>query len=464
VKRTRASVCLLFLILIIDATPAQTVPGDACATCIRAHMEFLASDALRGRGSGTHDELVAATYIAAQLRQYGIEPAAGNNGYLQRVELVRRELTGSPALTAADGGRKLRFTHRSQLWFIRLSGDPVSGPLQKMDAASPAPATRGAVVLVKLAPEASTNQAFSIAFPLIEQGAAVVLFTETPALRKSADSIRTPAINQRISGIPEGVQRAQNIAVLGAEAAAALGALEDGTSISLDVKTKLLSPTYTWNVVGKLTGADPQRTSEAVLLSAHLDHVGVRGDKIYYGADDDASGTTAVLELARVLAAGPRPARTVLFALFGSEERGGHGSMYFREAPPVPLENIVANLQVEMIGRPDKAVPPDMLWLTGYDRSNLGPELVARGAKLVADPHPRQDFFRRSDNYMLARRGVVAHTISSFGLHKQYHQPDDNLAHIDFAHMTRAIESMVEPVKWLVNSDFRPEWVEGRRP
>ena len=462
-KRARALVCSLFLFL-ITAAAAQNAPSSVCANCIRGHMEFLASDALRGRGSGTHDELVAATYIAAQLRQYGVEPAAGKDSYLQRVELIRRDLVGAPAIAVTGGARKLRLSHRKQLWFLRLSGDPVSGPLQKMDAASPAAATKGAVVFVKLAPDASTNQAFGLAFRLIEQGAAVVLFTETPALRKTADGVRTPPINQRIAGLPAGAQRVQNVAIVNAEAAAALGAVADGTTISLDVKTKLLKPTDTWNVVGKLTGSDAQRASEAVLLSAHLDHVGVRGDDIYNGADDDASGTTAVLELARVLAAGPRPARTVIFALFGSEERGGHGSMYFREASPVPLENIVANLQVEMIGRPDKAVPADTLWLTGYDRSNLGPELAARGAKLVADPHPRQDFFRRSDNYSLARRGVVAHTISSFGLHKQYHQPDDDLEHIDFAHMTRAIESMVEPVRWLVNSDFKPEWVEGKRP
>ena len=224
----------------------------------------------------------------------------------------------------------------------------------------------------------------------------------------------------------------------------------------------------TTNVVGILRGSDPKLAKETVLLSAHLDHLGVgrevNGDKLYNGADDDASGVTAVLELAEALAVGPKPKRTVVFALFGSEEIGGYGARYFQEHPPVPVESFVANLEFEMIGRPDAAVAAHTLWLTGYERSNLGAELAAHGARLVADPHPEQHFFQRSDNYVLARKGIIAHTVSSYGLHGDYHRPSDDLAHIDFAHMTDAIASMVGPVKWLVNTDFKPEWSKDGKP
>jgi Peptidase family M28 len=224
----------------------------------------------------------------------------------------------------------------------------------------------------------------------------------------------------------------------------------------------------TTNVVAIIRGSDPKFSKETILLSAHLDHLGVRaglpGDNIFNGADDDASGVTAVLEMAQALAAGPKPKRTVVFALFGSEEIGGYGARYFQEHPPVPIETFVANLEFEMIARPDAAVAADALWLTGYERSNLGPELAKHGAKLVADPHPEENFFRRSDNYVLARKGIIAHTVSSFGLHTDYHQPSDDLAHVDFKHMTDAIASMVEPVRWLINSDFKPQWNEGGRP
>jgi hypothetical protein len=224
---------------------------------------------------------------------------------------------------------------------------------------------------------------------------------------------------------------------------------------------------YTVNVVGIIRGSDAQLSKDVILLSAHLDHLGVgrpvNSDAIYNGADDDASGCVAVLQLAQALA-GTHPKRTIVFALFGSEEMGGYGARYFLEHPPMPLESIAANLEFEMLGRPDPKVAPHTLWLTGYDLSDLGAQLAAHGARLVADPHPEQHFFQRSDNYTLARRGIIAHTISSFGLHKEYHQPNDDLAHIDFAHLTDAINSMIEPIRWLANSDFRPKWAEGKNP
>ncbi len=222
----------------------------------------------------------------------------------------------------------------------------------------------------------------------------------------------------------------------------------------------------TWNAIAILRGTSSQ--DAVVLLTAHLDHLGVgpavNGDTIYNGADDDASGTTAVLTLAHILANGPRPKRTIIFALFGSEEIGGYGNQAFLQHPPVPLTSIVANLEFEMIGRPDPAVPAGTLWLTGFDRSNLGPELAKHGAHLVNDPHPQEQFFRRSDNYALAQQGIIAHTVSSFGLHKDYHQPSDELRTIDFNHMTNAIASMVAPIRWLADSNWRPQWNPGSKP
>ena len=224
----------------------------------------------------------------------------------------------------------------------------------------------------------------------------------------------------------------------------------------------------TWNAIGILRGSDPTAAKEAILLSAHLDHLGANesltGDTIFNGADDDASGCVAVLELARALAAGKRPRRTIYFVGFGSEERGGLGSRYFLNNPPVPLTDIIANLNFEMLGRPDPKVSADKLWLTGFERSNLGPELAKQGAPLVADPHPEQHFFQRSDNYNLALRGVIAQTVSSFGLHTDYHRPSDEISKIDFPFMTNAINSMVKAVDWLANSTFRPAWLPGQAP
>jgi len=224
-------------------------------------------------------------------------------------------------------------------------------------------------------------------------------------------------------------------------------------------------PRTTWNAIGVLRGT---QAAEVIMLSAHLDHLGVNesltGDKIFNGADDDASGCVAVLELARVLAAGKPPRRTIYFICFGSEERGGQGSRYFIANSPVPLPQIVADLTFEMLGRPDSKVPAGTLWLTGFERSTLGPELARQGAALVADPHPEQHFFRRSDNYSLALSGVIAHTVSSFGLHADYHRVSDEIDKIDFPFMTRSLNSLVKPVQWLANSTFRPAWLPGQAP
>ncbi len=119
------------------------------------------------------------------------------------------------------------------------------------------------------------------------------------------------------------------------------------------------------------------------------------------------------------------------------------------------------NLEFEMLGRADPAVTLRHRVAHRMGPFNLGPTLAAHGANLVGDPHPEQNFFARSDNYVLAKKGVVAQTVSSYGLHSDYHQPSDDLSHIDFKHMDAAIGSLLRPVSWLVNSSFTPKWNAG---
>jgi Zn-dependent M28 family amino/carboxypeptidase len=241
-----------------------------------------------------------------------------------------------------------------------------------------------------------------------------------------------------------------------------LWSLAEDTPIKLHAEITPWETTHTWNVLAKINGRkNPQ---QVLLLSAHLDHLGMKDGKMYPGADDDASGTVAVMELARALAKQKHPQRTLVFALFGSEEAGLLGSRYFLKHPTFTLGDIVANLNFEMIGRADPKVKPDELWMTGWERSNLGPQLAAHGAQLVSDPHPEQRFFQRSDNYALAKDGIIAHTISSYGLHADYHEPTDTADKIDWQHLDSAIGSMIGPVSWLANSDFTPQWIPGGKP
>ena len=455
------------------STHSRAPSAAVCARCIRAHLQYLASDAMRGRGSATPDELRAANYIARLLRRYGIKPAGDNGGYLQRLRLVKRTLLRPPRLRLSMTGRPpVPWTHGKEFIALRMAQAAVSGPLRKIDLAETdlpqedAPSEAGAVVLLDAHggnPKAAITEA-------VNAGAAAVLVSEYPDARKRWQEYasRIPKLRMLIAGISKEAQGpASTVAVVSADAVAALEEMADGTQVTLRAPERI-EISNTRNVVGMIRGSDPALAHSAVLLSAHMDHLGVgapvNGDSIYNGADDDASGTVAVLELARLLGARRQPRRTVIFALFGSEELGALGGTYFREHPPLPLKDIAANLEFEMIGRADPAVAPDTLWLTGWERSNLGPVLAEHGARLVSDPHPQQNFFARSDNYALAQKGVVAQTVSSYGLHGDYHQPSDDVAHIDFKHMDEAIGSLLGPIEWLVNSDFRPEWKPGGKP
>jgi aminopeptidase YwaD len=474
-RRSRVRDVSARILLILFPLPTAGAAGGESPTvrpeALRAHVEFLASDVLNGRGSGTRDELIAATYGAEQLRQFGIEPAT-DGGYVQTVDLLQPELVGPPALVVLpSGGPESRFTHGREVVVAAMAGPRVEGPLQKLDAGGTGKTRPGAVVF--LAPrtgDASTPPRPSGVAEAIERGAAAVLTVADAQTTQRWESLaaRIPRLPAVLAAFGEAPGSSPTVVILGADAARAVAALPEGARVRVQGELKEMQRDSTWNVVGRLPGSDAKRASEAVLLSAHIDHLGVGepvdGDAIYNGANDDASGVAAVLELARTLASGPRPKRTTLFALFGSEERGGYGAAYFRERPPVPLEQIVANLEFEEIGLPAPKVPPRTLWLTGWERSDLGPTLAAHGARLVPDPYPEQDLFRRSDNYVLARRGVVAHTAAGDVLFPQYHRPSDEPKILDYAHMTDTIASLVEPIRWLLDSDFRPRWTKDGRP
>ena len=437
------------------AEPAAAVEAIT-ESGIRAHMEFLAGDALNGRGSGTRDEWLAAAYLGSQARRIGLLPLQDGGDYVQSVDIQRTEVTAPPVLTA--GGT--RYTHGNHIMISRLAHASESGLLVRYRTGTPLP--RGAVALMpRDAPRGVPPQAGE---------AALLLYAATPAVREHwADlamrplTVGTPRlVGIEASGAAATAQVSQ--AWVDADTYARLENEVGKTSVSLTAEAHEVVG-HTWNALARLPGSDPSRP--VLLLSAHLDHLGARDngtDRIFNGADDDASGCVAVLALAEALKRGASLRRTVVFAWFGSEEAGGYGARYFVQKPVVPLERIAANVEFEMIGRADPAIDAHSLWLTGWERSDLGPNLARHGARLVADPHPQENFFVRSDNIALARRGVVAQTVSSFGLHADYHQPSDDLAHIDFAHMVESIRSLLEPMRWLADSDFTPHWNAGQQP
>jgi Zn-dependent M28 family amino/carboxypeptidase len=224
------------------------------------------------------------------------------------------------------------------------------------------------------------------------------------------------------------------------------------------------------NVVGLVPGVDPKLARDYVVVSAHMDHLGVTSgaepDSINNGADDNASGTTAVLQVARAMAtAGVRPRRSVLFVLVSGEERGLWGSEYFVTHPPVPIGSIVADVNLDMVGRNWR----DTVGVIGREHSDLGgilDSVAARHRDLrvfpVGDRWPDQGRFYRSDHYNFARAGVPILFLSS-GYAPEYHEPGDSPDKIDAEKVARLARLVFAFALELADRPERPRWVEESR-
>jgi hypothetical protein len=368
------------------------------------------------------------------------------SGYIQIVPAIRRRLSGPATLrignTPVAGLSLLSTSGGSAAGKLAIVADPgapiptsevllYTGPAAKMRAVSRAASAKGVKLIIM--PETTETRAM------------IAATGGVPALRATLADAR-PSKSPSLVTVPAGV-------------AAKLAA---GIQISFDAPFTTEPATIT-NAIGYLPGTDPK--AGVLLLTAHLDHLGVRPDGVVMpGANDDASGTVAVMELARAFATGKPMRRGILFVAYGAEEIGGLGSTYFGKHPPIPLSDIVANIEFEMIGAQDPKLPKGSLMMTGFERSNLGPMLKKNGALVASDPYPDQRFFERSDNYSLALQGIVAHTLSGWAVVPTYHQPTDTVENLDLPYMVRAIQSLIRPIRRLAGGNFRPDWTPGGQP
>lgn len=427
---------------------AQRAPAKITPEHVRAHVDYLAGPVLHGRGSATPDEAAAAAYVASMFRGYDLAMAPGMTGYTQPIDLVVQRLHGAPVLTV-NGARV-----EAPLLFSS-NGQPVRGKLAAYAGTDPQAPTADAVILTG----AGVN-GLQFAGRVDPAKVKLVLIRANDQVRDYYQKIGgSPRLPRYIKG--ETPRPRPTIVALDDAAFDRLAA-QDGADIALELPGLVEGKLVTTNAIGFLPGTDPG--AGVILISAHLDHLGVRPDgKVMYGANDDASGTAAVLELARTLST-RKHRRGILFVAYGSEEAGGFGAHWFAEHPPVPLVDIVANLEIEMIGQQDPKLPAGTMMMTGFERSTFGETLKAHGALVTTDPYPEQNFFQRSDNYALALKGVVAHTVSGWATVPTYHTPEDTIERLDLPFMARAIQSLVAPLASLADSKARPEWKPGGRP
>jgi Zn-dependent M28 family amino/carboxypeptidase len=273
----------------------------------------------------------------------------------------------------------------------------------------------------------------------------------------------------------------------------------DGVTLTfnIDAEYEIVRTQLTQNVIGIVEGSDPQLKSTFVVIGAHYDHVGyadseltsdgrrpsppgrvtpgTADDRIWNGADDDGSGTVALMALARAFAQGVHPKRSLLFIWHAGEERGLYGSRYFADYPTVPLDKIVAQLNIDMIGRnrDDKTSEANTVYLVGSDRISSELDQLSRDAnqslqpplKLdyeMNDPSDPEQVYYRSDHYSYASKGIPIIFFTT-GLHADYHANTDDVTKIEFPKLTR-VTQLVYETAWRVANLDHPSVRDNKGP
>ena len=497
---------------VVQPAPVSAPSGEISAEELRRDLYAFAADSMRGRETGTDDATRAARFLADRIERLGLEPG-GDSMYVQRVPLQREAFGASSRIAVEEGGRAT---------VLRIGADVV--PLVNLGPGVP-PARRAAYGDIVFA-----GYGTAIAKPkrddlagLDLEGKVVVVVNGAPAGADSATRATLEAesaISDRLARILP--QRPAAVIVLmageGGELFAKLapelersvsqrsamtdipeserplpmimlGAVRAGSPLlprgwPADDKPQPLTgrrfsgrvvqerTNFTgYNVVGVIRGSDPTLSRTYVAVGAHYDHIGVlpavNGDSIANGADDDGSGTVALLAVARALRqAEVKPKRSTIFVWHIGEEKGLLGSTWFVDHPTVPIDSIVAQLNADMIGRNE----PSLLYTVGplsapngssrrlgaiVDSVNaVQPVPFAINREWDSPTHP-EHIYERSDHFNYARKGIPI-VFFTTGLHAEYHKAGDEPSKIDYDKLARVARLLRDVVTTVGNGEKRP--------
>ncbi|HEY2581808.1 MAG TPA: M20/M25/M40 family metallo-hydrolase [Mucilaginibacter sp.] len=393
-------------------------------------INTLAADDMQGRGTFTPGIEKAASFIESEYKQAGLIPMEGNTGYRQNFSMTRitpvkafasinGKIIAADSVLVKTSALSLSWSNNSEVEIVKLS----AGKNFRKEYSSYTHSGKKMLILVD--PE------FTAAFNFLKEGA-----KKGTILSKTDD-------NQALVFV--------------------LGNHDDLKSfdVSYTGKSEQL-PLF--NVAGIIRGKT--KPNEYVIFSGHYDHLGiikpVQGDSIANGADDDASGTTAVIELAKYFKKLNNNARTLVFVAFTAEEIGEFGSQHF--ATTVDPDKVVAMFNIEMIGKPSKW-GENSAFITGFERSDFGTilqkNLEGTTFKFYPDPYPEQNLFYRSDNASLAAVGVPAHTISTdqIDIDKLYHTVKDEVSTLNISNITSTIRAIALSSRTIVSGEDTPKRV-----
>jgi len=520
------------MVLIAAMSGAQTrvsVPHSTQVTpaAIASHIHFLASDVLEGRETGMRGFDVAAEYVRAQFEAIGLQPVRDDwfqhfalraaaldeehsslaiNGqtlvirkdFLLRPDFARNDVSIDAPLVMAGFGVTAPELHHDDYAgidahgkiVIMLSGAPKPFPSDQRAYYSSAEVKRhnaaahGAVGILTIS---TTTDEARTPFEKRARQSGIVPMTYLDAAGRPVDVIDALKGAASLSGktaeiLFTGAAKPLDRILADAENGVAHSFVLNGTA-SIKTVTRFSQMTSK-NVIGILPGSDAKLREEYVVVSAHLDHLGNHphadgSDGLYNGAYDNASGIACLIEIARGLAAGPRPKRSILFIALTGEEKGEQGSEYFVHFPPVPARQLVADINMDMFLM---IYPVGDVVPLGGEHTSLGAMAYtaarASGFDVSPDPYPEEVRFIRSDQYSFVKAGIPAihlkpgnkstdpsidgAKLTRDWLRTIYHSPQDDLAQkFDFASGARYAETNLRLVKAVANAPDRPSWTKG---
>lgn len=389
-------------------------------------IQTLAADDMQGRATFSAGIDKAATFIENEFKKIGLQPLTGESGFRQSFSMDRISPQKSEAVIngqAIDASQVMVNSDQAELNWTEASG------IENMQIAA------GATFLTRYR-------------EILRMNKSAVVWVD-PQYRDAFKRLRDASFRTR------SVEQSRNISVV------FILAEQPAEKFSISFKNKIeQAPLF--NVAGMIPGKS--KAKEYVVFSGHYDHLGVikplEGDSIANGADDDASGTTAVIALAKYFKQLKNNERTLIFVAFTAEEIGGFGSKHFSEQ--LNPDEVVAMFNIEMIGKESK-FGKNNAFITGYERSDFG-EILQRNLegtdfKFYPDPYPAQNLFYRSDNATLAALGVPAHTISTdqIDTDKLYHSVNDEVASLDVANITATIKAIALSSRSIVAGKDAPK-------
>lgn len=487
---------------------------------LQAHLEFIASNELEGRNTPSRGLNIAGLYIVSHLKRWGVKPAGENGTYFQalryRIEsLDPRETRIQVGERAFELGRDfvarpVALETTASLVYV---GNGWSNPAQGIDPYAGLD-VRGKVLVVQAGyPREVSEHGFERAEALgwrspeqnaLEKGAVAIIRIDPIDMERLERLVRAWSTRRSVEGLEapsrvplivasrslleaifagEPISAAELIQRAERNEPAPAFALNPQKRIRITLKAQTRIE-VAYNIIGLIEGADPTLKDEYVSIGAHLDHIGAFQERdgtvrIYNGADDNGSGCVALLEMAEAFATGPRPRRSILLLWYAGEEQGLLGSRLFVQQPTVPLENIIVNINLDMVGRsrkPNDADPRNRYLSAPNEVYVIGPNIASpdigellervnqQYLQLRLNPmydsvnHPEQLFFR-SDQYSFVSVGIPA-VFFFTGLHADYHQPTDTVEKIDFEKLTQVARTAFGLAWALADAPERPKRVD----